>query len=488
MFLKTAPIGYTSIDYYSGRYSVGQNNSPIGFLFEPRNVAVVGASRTPGKIGNVILSNLKKLGYKGSIYPVNPGMQEVLDMPVYPSVDAIPGDVELAVIALPAHLVLDVVRDCARKRVGGLVIISSGFSDVGGEGVWRQQELLEIARSAGMRVIGPNTTGLLNPYAPFTTTFDTIKGEVRAGSIAFISQTGMFAGLMLQHIITAERFGLSKVAGLGNKADVADHEVLDYLEHDEATKAIMLYVEGVKDGRKFLEAARRVSRTKPIAVLKVGSTEAGARAALSHTGSITGDDRVFDAVCRQAGMVRAGNFNELVDFAKMFAYQPVSQGSRIAIVTISMGAGALAADMCYQGGLEIPELNPATIRRIKENSPGWAVVRNPVDTEPIAEKMGQPEGYRIALEAVLADGNVDMCLVVIGTMLTDEHDISFMERLKKEHPEKPLAVYVIGDDNIYRRHFQVLEGYGIPVFSALDRAINGLLALHRYRRLNADRK
>jgi len=458
-------------------------DSSVRVFFEPKSVAVVGASRAPGKVGNTILKNLVSLKYPGQIFPVNPGAREILGLPAYASVAAIPHEIELAVIALPAHLVLDIAKECAVKKVKGLVIISSGFEDIGGEGSKRQRELIRVARSAGMRIIGPNTTGILNPYLPFTSTFVDL-GEVRAGSVAFISQTGMFAGLMLQRILTAETFGLSKVAGLGNKSDIADHDILEYLAQDQATRAIMMYVEGIKDGRRFLTATRRISKEKPIVILKIGRTRAGAKAARSHTGSLTGRDDVFDAVCRQAGIIRANNFEELVDSAKIFAFQPIPRGNRIAIITLSMGAGALASDFCSGNGFELAELDRQSLQRIKEKLPDWVKLGNPVDIEMPVELLGAEEGYKLAFDAVLSDKNVDLCLVVIGTVLTPEHDIQFLEQIKNKYPEKPVAACIIGKKETYDQLFPIIEGFKIPVFPSVHRAVNGLAALKRYRELN----
>lgn len=458
--------------------------SAVKMFFEPASVAVVGASRTPGKIGNTILKNLINLKYPGTIFPVNPSAGEILGLPAYTSVATIPKPIELAIIAVPVGAVLDVARECASKGVKGLVIISSGFNEIGAEGAERQKELLRIAAGAGMRIIGPNTTGILNPYHPFTTTFVPLD-KVRKGSVAFISQTGMFAGLMLQHIMTSENFGMSKVAGLGNKSDVADHEILDYLAQDQNTKAIMMYVEGVKDGRLFYEATRRLTKKKPITAMKVGRTPAGAKAALSHTGSLTGNDAVFDAVCKQAGVIRANDFDELIDFAKTFAFQPIPRGNRTGIVTLSMGAGALASDFIFQNGLVLPELNRQTAQKVLDKSPDWAKVSNPVDIEPIVELVGPVEGYQTAVEAVLADENIDQCLIIIGTLLTAQHDLSFLERVSKAHPEKPIVACVLGAKDVYEGLFRAVEGLKIPVFPSVRRAVYSLVALDRYRRFNS---
>ena len=453
--------------------------STVGVFFEPKSVAVVGASRTPGKIGNTILKNLLTLKYKGRIFPVNPRASDISGLKAYPSVLEIPHKIDVAVIAIPASLVLDVVRDCARKGVRGLVIISSGFSEIGKEGAKRQSELIRIAARAGMRIVGPNTTGILNTHNRFTTTFVELN-EVREGSVAFIAQTGMFAGMMLEHIVTSEKFGLSKVAGLGNKCDVADDEILDYLAQDTATKVIMMYIEGIKDGKRFFEAARRLTKEKPLIVLKVGRTRAGAKAALSHTGSLTGRDEVFEALCQQVGIIRATDFDELIDFAKMFAYQPLPRGNRVCIVTLSGGAGVMAADACLQSELRLSNLAHHTLQKVVEKMPSWATVGNPVDIEPLTETVSSVEAYRIPLEAALSDESVDLCLLIMGTIGIPKGGVNFLEDIKNAYPQKPIAVCMIGVQEIYNQFCGTAEEVGIPVFPSVRRAVNGLAALYRY--------
>jgi len=453
--------------------------SPIGFFFAPESVAVVGASRTPGKIGNTILNNLINLKYRGGIFPINPNASDISGLKTYPSIADVPHKIEVAVIAVPAHLVLDVVRDCAMIGVRGIIIISSGFSEAGEEGIERQRELIRIASSNGMRIIGPNTTGILNTDNGFTSTFVRIK-EISVGSIAFIAQTGMFAGMMMEYILTSEKFGLSKVAGLGNKSDVADHEILDYLAEDTATQAIMMYIEGIKDGRLFFEAARRLTRKKPMIVLKVGKTEAGAKAARSHTGSLTGRDEIFEALCRQVGIIRVNDFDDLVDSAKMFAYQPLPRGNRIAIITLSGGAGVMSADACLQNGLRLADIAQHNLDKIIEKMPSWATLRNPVDVEPLSETVGRIDAFRIPLETILPDDNVDMCLIIMGTTPIQKSDLDYLKDIRQAYPQKPIAVCIIGSQDVYEQLFSIIEEMGIPVYPSVHRVVNSLATLYRY--------
>jgi len=459
----------------------GSNNHDLRVFFEPKSVAIVGASRKEGKIGNYILRNNIMLGYSGPIYPVNPGASEIEGLKCYPSVAAIPEAVELAVIALPAHLVVDVLKDCQRKIVKGVVIISSGFSEIGGEGMERQRELVRLAAEAGIRVVGPNTTGILNPAGRFTTTFVDLKG-VKPGGIGFVAQTGMFAGMMFQWIFSSQHFGLSKVIGLGNKADVTDHDAIDYLAQDEATRTVIMYLEGVKDGKRFLDSASRLGRRKPLVVIKGGKTAEGARAAHSHTGSLAGRDEIFEALFRQAGAIRVSDFEELLDFGKTFAYQPLPKGNRTAIVTLSGGAGVMATDICLESGLRLARLESHTLTRIKEKMPSWAHPGNPLDVEPLSEIVMQEGAYRLGLDAVLSDPGVDLALLVMTTFKMPKVNANFLLEITRAHPEKPVAVCIIGEATVYSQFFQIMEEANIPVFVSVRRAVASLAALYKYRR------
>lgn len=458
-----------------------RNSQGLRIFFEPKSVAIVGASRTPGKIGNYILRNNLKLGYSGQIFPVNPGATEIEGLRSYPSVAAIPEAVELVVIAVPAHLVLDIMRDCQRKAVRGVVVISSGFSEAGKEGMERQTELVRMAAEAGIRVLGPNTTGILNPEGRFTTTFVDLKG-VKAGGIGFVAQTGMFAGMMFQWIFSSQHFGLSKVIGLGNKADVTDHDALDYLAQDEATRVVIMYLEGVKDGRCLLDSAVRLVRRKPLVLIKGGKTEEGAKAAQSHTGSLSGRDEIFEAMVRQAGAIRVSDFEELLDFGKTFAYQRLPRSNRIAIITLSGGAGVMAADACLESGLVLARLEPHTLARVKEKMPSWASPGNPLDIEPLSEIVTQEGAYRLGLDVVLSDPGVDLALVVMSTLRMARVHADYLLDVAKAHPEKPVAVCIIGEAAIYSQLFQIMEQASIPVFVSVRRAVASLAALYRYRR------
>jgi len=450
--------------------SLRSNTSSVEVFFEPQSVAIVGASNTPGKFGYFLLKNLMDMGFKGRIYPVNPNLETALGIKAFPTVNSIPYEVDLSVIVVPAVHIPEVMRDCAKKHVKGVVICSSGFRELGSEGARREQEIAGIARESGMRVVGPN----------FTTTFIPIPKPKR-GPVAFIAQTGLFAAATLYWIVSTQNFGLSKVAGLGNKSDVDDSDILDYLAEDEETKVIAIYMEGIDKGRRFLETAERVSKMKPIVILKAGKSEAGVKAASSHTGSLSVNDRIFDAVCKRAGIIRVENLEELIDVVKVFAYLPIPRGNRIAIISFTGAGGVMSADSCNMYGLSVTDLSKNTLTRLQSNLPSWARAGNPIDAEPLFERIGAESSIRLALEASLEDDRVDCVSLVLVSMPVFDFDISrLISEFKSKYPEKPIAVHIIGLKESVDFHTRKLEELGVPVYPSIERSIAALSALYRY--------
>ena len=462
---------------------------PLHRLFYPGAVAIIGASRSPHKFGHIQVANLLRMGFKGRIYPINPRADEILGLKCYPSILDVPGQVDVAVITIPAPKVPGAVRDCVEKGVRFVVIISSGFKEAGPEGEKLQEAMLKFVEGTDTRIVGPNTTGILNPEASFTTTFMPIEGPVREGPVSFIVQTGLFAGILLLHILTAERFGIAKVAGLGNKCDLSEVEVLEYLGQDEKTGVIAMYIEGVRDGRKLMEVAREVGLDKPILVLKSGRTEAGLRAALSHTGSMVGRDEVFDAACKQCGMIRVRDFEELIDLAKAFAMQPVPRGPRLGIASYSGAGCVLASDECSLQGLRLAELSQESLDRLAKALPPWARVGHPIDLEPLHEGVG-PDAYGLALEVLASDPGVDAIMANImalpeglmwATFYAGPDDfLRYFSSARKLAPHKPIAICVGGDKEAVEAVVSALEGAGFPTYPSISRAIRALSALYAY--------
>ncbi|MDY6958446.1 MAG: CoA-binding protein [Halobacteriota archaeon] len=448
-----------------------EDRTGIDLFLKPNSVAIIGASRTEGKSGNTIVQNLLDLGYGGEIYPINPSADEILGLKTYPSVEEVGKAIDLAVIAVPSKMVPDVMRGCATSNIKAVVLISSGFSEEGNFEL--EEEMLEVAEEAQIRIVGPNTTGIVNAYTSFTTTFVTVK-EITKGNVSFIVQTGVFAGMMLDHIVTSQRFGISKVIGLGNKCDVDDAEALSFLLEDQDTDVIGIYLEGVRDGRRFLEVAKEVSKEKPIIVFKSGRTEAGAKAAKSHTSSLTGSDEIFNSVCKQSGIIRSDGFEELMDFVKAFSFLPRPNGDRVAVISITGAGCVIGADRIQENGLNIAELSSETMMRMEKINPEWHLLTNPVDLWPAMEASGL-DALNVAIKAVIDDEGVDALVLVLGLMAgVPVVDPKKLSRLKID---KPMLVSAIGNKDMVEEITKELEEIGFPVYSSIDRAVSALKAI-----------
>ena len=385
-------------------------------FFSPRSVAVIGASRERGTVPGELFHNLLAAGFHGPVYPVNPRTPVVQSVLAYPSILEVPGPVDLAVVAVPAHLVVEAARECAAKGVRALVVVTAGFAETGPEGAGRQRELLAVCRAAGMRLIGPNCLGILNtnPQVRLDATFG--PNAPQPGRVGFLSQSGAL-GLAIVDYANALGLGLSSFVSVGNKADISSNDLLSYWEQDDRTGLVLLYLESFGNPRKFARIARRVARTKPVLAVKSGRSAAGARATSSHTGALlAASDVTVDALFHQAGVIRADTLAELFDVASLLANQPVPAGRRVGIVTNAGGPGIMCADACDAGGLEIVQLSPELQAKLREGLPAEAAVSNPIDMLASAP----PEHYRRTLELVVTSGEVDAAIVIsVPPLLAD---------------------------------------------------------------------
>lgn len=347
-------------------------------MFYPRSIAVIGASRTVGSIGGRLFANLLQGGFSGVVYPVNPQTEVVGSVRAYPSVSAIPGSVDLAIIAVPSFAVLDVVRECAAKGVRGLVVISAGFSEVGAAGAALEKELVELVRSAGMRMIGPNCMGLVNtdPAVNLNATFAPVYPP--RGNVAMLSQSGAL-GIAILDYATRHDIGISQFVSIGNKPDVSGNDLILSWEEDPSTDVIVMYLESFGNPRKFGRIARRIGRKKPIVAVKSGRSKAGSRAASSHTGALASADAAVDALSAQTGMIRVDTIEELFAVASLLANQPLPNGRRVGVVTNAGGPGILAADALEASGLELPVFSDELQAALRVGLPAEASVTNPVD-------------------------------------------------------------------------------------------------------------
>ncbi len=449
----------------------------LSALFNPASIAIIGASGKPGKIGNIILKNVIASGYGGRIIPINPREPEIEGYTAYASITKVPGGVEVAVVAVPAAGVLPVVEECGRAGVKHLVVISAGFKETGAPGLEREKELTAAARNYGMRVVGPNCVGIMDTHTPLNASF--AAGFPGRGEITFISQSGaMLVAILDWSLITG--LGFSKFISLGNKSDLNEADFVDAVADDPTTKVILGYIEDVADGLRFLEVCRRVSRKKPIVVLKSGTSQAGAQAASSHTGALVGIDLAYEVAFRQAGVIRVATMAELFDLAAAFAHQPVPKGDRLAIVTNSGGPGIVATDSAERQGLTIARFNRSTLEALRAELPREANIYNPVDVLGDA----RADRYRFALEQVLADESVDSAVVLVCPTATAEpgDTARAIVEVARRFPGKPLfGVYMGGE--ILKEGVEILGAASIPCYTFPETAIGAMRGLAQYARL-----
>ncbi|HEX7024803.1 MAG TPA: acetate--CoA ligase family protein [Gemmatimonadales bacterium] len=446
-------------------------------ILAPRSLAVIGASRTPGTIGHEIVASLVRCGYTGAVYPVNPRAAAICSVPAFADIEAVPGPLDQAIIVVPKELVQGVVESCARKGIPGLVVISSGFREIGGEGLERERRLTEFVRAAGMRMVGPNCMGVLNanPAVSMNGTFAPALPPY--GKVGFVSQSGAM-GLSVLDYAREYGIGISQFVSVGNKPDVSGNDLLLEWEHDPDVEVILMYVENFGNPEKFLRIASRITRNKPILVVKSGRSKAGARAASSHTGALAASDAAVDALLAQAGVLRAGSIEELFDLAMAFAVQRPPRSRRTAVLTNAGGPGILAADACEANGLELPELDAATVSRLAPLFPAEASIRNPLDMIASAT----PQGYRAALDALLDDPGVDAALAIFVPPLgVTQGDVSLaIASVAEEHPEKTVFGVLMGHRGLPQGKAALHEA-GIPAYIFPESAARGLAALCRWR-------
>ncbi|MDR7481713.1 MAG: GNAT family N-acetyltransferase [Armatimonadota bacterium] len=443
--------------------------SALRTFFSPRAVAVVGASRQRGSIGGELFHNLLAYGFAGPVYPVNPRADVVQSVVAYPTVEAIPGPVDLAVVVVPAEHVVETAQACARKGVRALVVISAGFAEVGEAGRARQADLLRVCRAAGMRLIGPNCMGIINtdPTVRLNATFAPV--EPPEGRIGFMSQSGAL-GLAILDYARMLGLGVSTFVSVGNKADISGNDLLAYWEQDPRTDVILLYLESFGNPRKFSRIARRVGRRKPIVAVKSGRTRAGVRATSSHTGALlAASDITVDALFRQAGVIRTDTLEEMFDVAALLAHQPVPAGPRVGIITNSGGPGILCADTCEAEGLEVPVLSEETRRALRAFLPGEAAVSNPVDMIASATA----EHYRQAIRVVGRDPGIDALVVIfIPPLVTraDEVAAAIVDAVRELGGTKPvLSVFMSsrGTPEVLRASDVRVPSYLFPEAAAI---------------------
>jgi acyl-CoA synthetase (NDP forming) len=447
----------------------------LALFFEPKSLAVIGSFKEAPFGGYVVVKTLLNSSYAGKIYPVNPSYKEALGLKVYPSVKDIPGGIDLVLIIIGCRSVPKVIEECAEKGVKAAILVSDGFAERNEEGAALQKEILEIAKKNKMRIIGPNTAGIANPAnglipCPYIMGYERIK----TGGIAICGQTGMINPQAFPYADL--HYGVSKICDFGNKSDVDECDMLEYLENDPATKVITMYLESIREGRRFLEISKRVTSKKPVLILKSGRTEEGARVSASHTGSLAVDDQIFNAACKQAGIIRLEKFSEIFELPKIFALQPLPKGNQLGIISYTGGVGVLATDEAEKYDLSIARLSPETIIKLDAIFPSLG--KTIVDIGPgmvvVTDYMSV---YPEILKTVLRDDNIDCLLNIIwidpsGSLI--EGYIKTYKELQERY-QKSIATWIYGprlptiDDLTLR-----LEDLGFPVFSDFEMAIKAL--------------
>jgi acetate---CoA ligase (ADP-forming) len=444
-------------------------------LLRPKSIAIIGASSTPGKIGHTIVKNLLESGFEGGIYPVNPSTDEILDLKVYKSILAIPGSVDAAVITIPAKFVIDVVKECGEKGVKGLIVITSGFSEVGE--VELEEELVKLAHSYGMRVLGPNVVGTLSnsdnlnaSFAPFLPL---------DGSASLVSQSGALL-IAIDAITYTRRIGFDKLISIGNMSDVNFSDMVAWLNEDENTKCITLYIEGLKDGRRFIKES--ASAKKPVVVLKAGVSEHGAAAAASHTGSLAGAQKVYGAAFEQAGAIQASDLSDLFNCTLALSLQPPMQGDNLLIITNGGGVGVLATDSAERAGVPL-KFAPETVQEeLKKHMPYFGSAKNPVDLTGMAGNDWYYDSTKFAFEHDWVDGLV---ILYCETAMTNPMEIA--KALHKAIAEsgikdKPITISFVGGERSDKAMQWLVEN-GIPAYNDPDLAVKAMGTLRDYARL-----
>lgn len=439
-------------------------------FFKPTGVAVIGASSNPGKLSHGIFRNLAAYGFNGGVYPVNPNASEILGFPCYPDVASVPDLVELAVSVVPAASTPQVLDACGQRGIRAVTIISGGFREVGAEGLALENRCVAIARSYGMRLVGPNGVGTMDLNSRLDTTF--IAGVPEQGGIAFLSQSGAICGGIVD-IVRARRIGFSAFVSLGNMADVSETDMLEYFAADPDTKIITLYLEGLRDGKRFMEVARRVTPTKPVLVLKAGRTEAGGKAVSSHTGSIAGSHTAYQTAFRQCGVIEVDRVQELFDLAFALEHQPIPAGKHAALVTNAGGPAALVSDSLGQNGFRLGAISPRGQVALREQLVPSAQVGNPVDMLGGAT----PEEFETALTVLAGEKNIDVLIpILVPQSLVNPAEVAQSIVRATEGSGKTVLASFMGD-SLIRVARQILHGAGIPLLDqpdAVGRILQGM--------------
>ncbi len=450
-------------------------------IFTPKSVAVIGASDNPGKLGSHVMRSLTEGKYPGRIYPVNPGKGEIFGIKAYPSLLQIPEEVDLSIIVLPAEQVPKIIQECNEKGVKGVVLITAGFREIeDSRGTSLQKEITELANRFGIKIIGPNTFGIVNLHLPLNASFTPEFSKVEKGGIGFVSQSGGMSHLF-GFLSMKNQVGLSKIIGLGNRCNVDFWDMVEYLEQDLDTHVMALYLEGLDQPRRLIEAAKRGNSPKPIVAYKAGRSSTGDKASQFHTGSLAGKHEIYEAAFKQAGILTVNSSEELLDTAKALALSIFPEGNRVAVLSGQAGPGMAACDVCEMEGLVVSPFSSETQNRINRLLPPLAIRTNPVDMGPA---WYDSEAIKGTVEAVLKDDQIDAILFCIMFASANRAAVGMLANsLLQMERKKPILCCISAPEGIWDEDIRRLEQSGIPNYPTPERAAKALANLVRYKKL-----
>ena len=453
-------------------------------FLEPRSVVVVGASRKGSSEGYFgPLEFMVRFNYPGKIYVINPSADEIFGVRSYPRIKDLPEDIDLAVITLPRHLLIQTVNECVESGIKAIIIYTQGLADADDEGKALQSEIVKLANAGGVRIIGPNTFGIINAFSNFHTAFIPIEPS-KTLPLAVVSQSGVPLVRVFPNAPQGGQGAIGKGIDLGNTCDIDYADVLEYLEEDQDIKVIVLYIEGLREGRRFIEVAKRVAKRKPILALKGGKGEQGAKAAASHTGALAGKEEIYKALFKQCGIIEVEELDELDDFIKAFLILPPMKGKRIAVVSHIGFLCTTTADACEKYSMELAELSPKTVKKIKGLFPDWMPVKNPLDFWIAVGKLGYKEIYQLLLEAVLEDKGVDAVICSMAALGDETQALDPSEILNQaaaKFTDKPIVAFIYGW-HAEKWQAEIEEKGRILGFTSADKAVKALSVLWRYKR------
>jgi acetyl-CoA synthetase (ADP-forming) len=458
-----------------------KNWQALDAIFNPKSVAVIGASDNPGKLGSHVMRSLTEGRYPAKIYPVNPGKEEILGIKAYPSLSRVPDSVDLSIIVLPAEQVPKIIKECPEKGAKGIVLITAGFKEIEDKrGENLQKEITELADQYGIKIIGPNTFGIVNLHLPINASFTPEFSLVEKGGISFVSQSGGMSHLT-GFLSIQNKVGLSKIIGLGNRCNVDFSEMVEYLTKDPQTKVIAMYMEGIDQPKRLMEVTRRGNRQKPILAYKVGRSSTSDKASQFHTGSLAGKHEIYESAFKQAGILTVESSEELLDTAKALTMCPLPEGNKVAVLSGQAGPGMAACDVCETEGLQIPPFSIETQKRVEELLPPLAIRTNPVDMGPA---WYDSEAIKGIVHTVLEDKNIDAIILCIMFASANRLAVGILtELLLERRTNKPILCCFSSPVGIWDEEIKRLESSGIPNYPTPERAAKTLVDLFRFKKM-----